>query len=126
MKFWGFVDEKTKIKLLSKSHLVVNTSVKEGWGITNIETNACGTPVISANSPGLRDSVKVGQSGFLYEYGNIDELANLMLSVVQNEDLRHSLSIGAIDWAKNFSWDKSATEMIEMMENVIKNHKKNQ
>lgn len=125
VKFWGFVDEKTKIKLLSKSHLVVNTSVKEGWGITNIETNACGTPVISANSPGLRDSVKVGQSGFLYEYGNIDELANLMLSVVQNEDLRHTLSTGAIKWAKNFSWDKSATEMIYLMENVIKNHKKN-
>ena len=47
--------------------MAVYPSLKEGWGLTNIEANACGTAVIAANSPGLRDSVKDGETGFLYE-----------------------------------------------------------
>lgn len=124
IKFWGFVDEQTKLSLLAKSHIVVNTSIKEGWGITNIETNACGTPVISANSPGLRDSVKVGQSGYLYEYGNIQDLADKLLKLINDDKLRLELSLGALEWAKNFSWDKSALEMIEYMKFVISEHNK--
>lgn len=123
IKFWGFVDEDTKLKLLAKSHIVVNTSIKEGWGITNIETNACGTPVISANSPGLRDSVKVGQSGYLYEYGNIEDLADKLQLLINDDNLRQELSLGAIEWAKNFSWDKSAEAMIDYMKFVIAEHK---
>lgn len=124
IKFWGFVDEVTKLKLLAKSHIVVNTSIKEGWGITNIETNACGTPVISANSPGLRDSVKVGQSGYLYEYGNIQDLSEKLLKLINDGKLLNQLSLGAIQWAKNFSWDKSAEAMIEYMKFVIAEHNK--
>jgi len=74
--FYGFISEEEKVRILSEVDVVVNTSQKEGWGITNIEANACGTPVISANVPGLRDSVDNGNSGLLYEYGNIDDLTS--------------------------------------------------
>ncbi len=117
--FFGFVSNEDKIKLLSKSHIVVNTSMKEGWGITNIEANACGTPVISANVPGLKDSVKDGQSGLLYPYGDVDELAEKILEVLMNEELLQKLSQGAVDWAGSFSWDESARLMIEKCEEVI-------
>ncbi|MCX7908145.1 MAG: glycosyltransferase family 4 protein [Ignavibacteria bacterium] len=117
--FWGYVDENSKIELLSKSHCVVNTSIKEGWGITNIESNACGTLVISANVPGLRDSVKDGFSGLLYEYGNIEDLANKILMILKNEHLLYELSLGAIEWAKNFSWEKSSHQMLELLEKIV-------
>jgi len=125
VKFWGFVDEETKIDLLSRSHIVVNTSIKEGWGITNIETNACGTPVISADSPGLRDSVKVGESGYLYKYGDTQELSQIILRVLQNKDERIKLSEGALQWAKKFSWDKSAHQMLDYIKFVIDLYKNN-
>lgn len=118
--FWGFVDEQKKIDLLAQSHCVVNTSVKEGWGITNIESNACGTLVISANVPGLRDSVKEGHSGLLYEYGNIQELANKIVMVLTDKTLFDQLSSGAVQWAKNFSWDKSAEKMLDLIYKVIR------
>ncbi len=121
VKFFGFVDDDTKEKELGKSHCVVNTSLKEGWGITNIEANACGTPVISANSPGLRDSVKNGISGLLYEYGNIQELATMITKIFTNNEFRLELSNGAITWAKSFSWDKSAEEMLQKCQEVIDN-----
>jgi len=118
--FFGYVSEEEKVRLLARSWCVVNTSMKEGWGITNIEANASGTPVISANSPGLRDSVAVGKSGLLYEYGNIDELAEKIKLVLSNDDERRKLSTGAIEWAKSFSWDTSAKHMLELIEKVLR------
>jgi len=122
VKFYGFINNEDKIKLLSKSHLVVNTSLKEGWGITNIEANACGTPVISANSPGLRDSVKSGLSGELYEYGNIDELTEILIKYILNKELLDEISQGAVKWATEFSWDNSAKKMLDKINKVISNN----
>jgi glycosyltransferase involved in cell wall biosynthesis len=123
--FHGFVSDDEKIKLLSKSHIVVNTSMKEGWGITNIEANACGTPVVSANVPGLRDSVKEGQSGLLYEYGDIRELAECLIKILTENELQQHLSEGALEWANQFNWEDSVNIMIETCEKVIREFNRN-
>jgi len=117
--FFGYVSSEEKIRLLSHAHCVVNSSIKEGWGIINIEANACGTPVVSANVPGLRDSVKEGQSGLLYEYGNIAQLAAKITDVLTNETLCSTLSNGAVQWARQFDWSESAKVMAELCEKVI-------
>jgi glycosyltransferase involved in cell wall biosynthesis len=117
--FFGFVNEEQKRDLLSKAHIVVNPSVKEGWGITNIEANACGTPIVSADSPGLRDSVAVGRSGLLYDYGDINGLAAHLISLLQNSNQLQTLSEGAVSWAEEFDWNTSAESMITLCEQVI-------
>lgn len=109
--FHGFVNDETKVRLLSKAHVVVNPSKKEGWGITNLEANACGTPVISADSPGLRDSVNNGVSGLLYPYGDIEVLAQRIMSVITDANLSSTLCKGSVEWARQFSWDRSSIEM---------------
>ncbi len=119
VKFWGYVTEEQKSDVLSKVHCVVNTSMKEGWGITNIEANACGTPVLSADSPGLRDSVKNGVSGVLYDYGNIEELSDALYMMLSEKELNNRLSNGALEWAKSFSWDDSANAMLDFCSKVI-------
>ena len=124
VNFLGFVKDEDKCFELSNSHCVVNTSMKEGWGITNLEANACGTLVISANVPGLRDSVKDGESGLLYEYGNIEDLTNCILKILDDENYRIKLSEGAIRWAKSFDWDTSAEQMLAKCEEVINSHSK--
>lgn len=117
--FFGYVTEEQKINLLSKSWVAVNTSMKEGWGITNIEANACGTPVISANVHGLKDSVLSGVSGELYQYGNIQELADKILQIINNENNLRKYSEGAVKWAKEFSWDNSAKKMLSIIRKII-------
>lgn len=114
VSFEGWVSGEEKVLLLSRAHVVVYSSVKEGWGITNMEANACGTPVISADSPGLRDSVNNGVSGTLYSYGDIDLLAKRIREILGNEDLRLRLSHGAINWASTFTWERSAQEMLAL------------
>ncbi|MBU3698565.1 MAG: glycosyltransferase family 4 protein [Candidatus Kapabacteria bacterium] len=117
--FHGYVNDDAKVRLLSAAHVAVNTSQKEGWGITNIEANACGTPVISANSPGLRDSVNNEVSGLLYPYGNIEVLASEIVRVLKDSELRDRLSHGAIEWARSFSWDASALATESLFQEVI-------
>lgn len=116
--FFGFVSEEEKVQLLSKSWVAVNTSMKEGWGITNIEANACGTAVISADSPGLRDSVKPGLSGELYKYGDIEDLAQKIVGIIGKPAQLERYSAGAVEWAKQFSWDKSADKMLHILEEI--------
>jgi len=118
--FTGFVSEKEKIEWLNKLWVVVNPSMKEGWGIANVEANACGTPVVVANSPGLRDAVKDNYNGLLYEYGDISGLANKVISLLSDKNLYNKISAGAIEFTDNLSWDNTAKNMLKVMESYLK------
>lgn len=120
--FHGFVSEQTKQDLLSASWVVVNPSIKEGWGITNIEANACGTPVVSADSPGLRDSVKIDVSGKLYPYGDIRALQETLSDILTDSAKRTALSHSAVSYAAGFSWDESTSAIEELLSKCIASH----
>jgi len=121
MKLFGKVSDRKKKELLTKAWVFVNPSIKEGWGITVIEANACGTPCIAYDVPGLRDSVINGKTGLLVkEDGNVEKLAEAIIKILEDEELRRKLSINAIKWAKQFSWDKSAEEFERVIKNIIK------
>jgi glycosyltransferase involved in cell wall biosynthesis len=89
--------------------------MKEGWAISVIEADACGTPAIAYNVPGLRDSIRDGETGLLVPYSNIDELANAIVSILVDSELRQRLSSGALQWASNFSWDRSAQAFMDIL-----------
>ena len=69
--------------------------------------------------PGLRDSVKNGETGLLAESSNVKDLAEKILLVLRNDDLRVQLSRNALEYAKGFSWDKTAEEFMEVIEGVV-------
>lgn len=115
----GFVSKESKVERFRKSWCTVYPSLKEGWGLTNIEANACGTPALAARVPGLRDSVSEGESGLLFEYGNIDEIAEKVIDVFTDQNLREKLSAGAREWAKKFNWDDSAGRMLALIEKIV-------
>ncbi len=108
--FHGYLSLEQKIDIVRQSWVVVCPSVKEGWGLTNIEANACGTPVICADVPGLRDSARDDQTGLLYPYGDIAALTDRIRRMINDSDLRMRLTTGALAWAGRFSWDRAAEE----------------
>ena len=118
--FFGYVDKKTKIDLLSRSHLLVFPSVREGWGLTVIEANACGTPAVAYNVPGLRDSIINGETGLLVApYGSVKALAKVIVRVLADDGLREKLSINAMKWARRFDWNRTATEALQVVERAM-------
>lgn len=121
--FTGFVDEQTKVSILQKCQVVVNPSIKEGWGLTVIEANACGTPTVSADVPGLRDSVINEKTGLLYPYGDIETCARYIVRFLQDELFRKQIAAQALIWAHQFSWDKAADKMLKCIEKTIAEYK---
>jgi len=121
VKFFGKVSEQEKIKLLSRAWVLVNPSVREGFGLNIIEANACGTPAVAYDVPGLRDSVINELTGILVkENGNIEKLANAIIKILFNGNLRERLSINAIEYSKKgFSWDIVAQEFFKTIERII-------
>ena len=75
LKFLGFIDEDEKVDLLRRAWTTVLASPKEGWGISNLESAACGTPVIAGDSPGIRESVINGETGFLVPPSDVPAFA---------------------------------------------------
>ena len=103
-----------KIKLYQKAWVFVNPSFMEGWGITTIEANACATPVVASNVPGLRDSVRNPHSGFLVPYGSINEFSTKIIELIKDDSLRAKMSIEGLSWAQQFDWQKSADKSLEI------------
>jgi glycosyltransferase involved in cell wall biosynthesis/O-antigen/teichoic acid export membrane protein len=114
INFVGKVTEEEKIRLYQRAWLFVHPSMMEGWSLGIIEANACGTPVVASNVSGLRDSVRNPTTGFLVPYGDEKAFAEKMIQLIRDEKLRSDFSRGAIEWASNFSWDKSAMTCLEL------------
>ena len=119
VRFLGFVSEEEKLALLRRSWALVFASPKEGWGITNLEAAACGTPVIASASPGLRESVVDGQTGFLVPHGDEAAMAAAMGRIAASPALVAQLGQGGRRFAETFSWDRAASETIQHLESEI-------
>lgn len=116
VEFTGFVPPEEKVRRLQQMDMVVNTSAKEGWGLTVVEANACGVPVIASNVPGLRDSVVDGTTGWLYPYGDIERLAATMERVLRDVRERQRVAAEAVQWAGKFTWEASADAMMSVIQ----------
>jgi glycosyltransferase involved in cell wall biosynthesis len=119
VKFLGRITEEEKRDMLSRSTLFVNPSLKEGWGINNIEANLCKTISLSNNVPGLKDSVIDNVTGLLYENGNIDDFCRKAYSVFSDEKLLRKLEDQAYKRALSLDWDAIAEKMGKVLESYI-------
>lgn len=116
--FWGFVGQAKKFGLLSRSHLLVNPSAHEGWGLVNIEANSVGVPVVAYRSAGLIDSVKDGESGIIVEKDSPEELARTVFDILADGRKYSALSKGSLFWSRKFSWPKSQKMSLELINKV--------
>lgn len=119
VRFLGFVSEEEKQRLLRRAWAVVFPSPKEGWGITNVEAAACGTPALASDSPGLRESVQNRVTGYLVPHGDWRALADRMLALAADPTLVERLGRAARVFAEGLSWDSAARATLEHIEQII-------
>ena len=94
----------------------VMPSVSEPFGITPLESIGYGTPALISKQSGvsevLRNVLKV-------DFWDIDEMANQMAAILQNDALRDELYMQSYSELQHFSWDDSAEKLL----NTYKRHK---
>lgn len=119
VRFLGFVSETEKLALLRRSWAVALASPKEGWGLTNVEAEACGTPVVASDSPGIRESVRDGETGFLAPHGDVPALAAAMSRLAASPALVAEMGARARRFAESFTWERCARSTEAHLQQVI-------
>jgi len=117
--FLGFISESQKVALLRSAWVLAFTSPKEGWGITNLEAAACATPVVASCSPGLRESVRDGETGFLVPHGDLPALVGALERIVTDPALVASLGSAGRRFASRFTWEAAAEQTEAHLERIV-------
>jgi glycosyltransferase involved in cell wall biosynthesis len=116
--FYGHVENELKNALLSKAHLVLVPAVREGWGLVVTESNGVGTPAIGYNVPGLKDSIRDGETGILVKENSPHNLANSAISLLRDRDLLTKFSSNALAFSKQFNWENSANVFAKIIQSI--------
>lgn len=116
VRFFEGLGDVERRELLRRSWVLVNPSVREGWGLNVVEANALGVPVVAYDVAGLRDSVKNGETGLLAVNDSVDDLASKIVAVLQDEGFRLRLSGSALEYANGFDWDDTTREFMRILE----------
>lgn len=109
--FAGFVSDEERDRLLVEARVCVCPSTKEGWGLTVIESNALGTPNVTSDAPGLRDSVRDGETGFLVTDGDVAAFTDRIGELLGDDAVAARMSAAALSWSRRFDWDRAAAQM---------------
>jgi glycosyltransferase involved in cell wall biosynthesis len=119
VRFLGFVSEAEKVRLFRSAWANVFPSPKEGWGITVMEAAACGTPSIASDSPGLRDSVRAGVTGWLVPHGDAEALARQYLALAADRGLVDRFGVAARRHAERLTWDAAASQTEAQLQDLV-------
>lgn len=116
VKFFGFVSEKEKFALMSKAHILVVPSKKEGWGLIVGEASLVGTPAVVYNVNGLKDIVRNNVTGLISDI-NPESLAENIKKFLENNTLYEKIRKNAQAEAKKSSWDTTGKFALKVIQN---------
>ncbi len=102
----GFVPRDEQALWYNAATLFVYPSLYEGFGLPALEAMACGTPVIAANRSALPEVV--GDAGVLVDPSDEAALADALLTVLRDADLRADLARRGLARSRRFTWDATA------------------
>jgi len=118
VRFPGVVDDDRLIELYRQAALFVFPSRYEGFGLPVLEAMACGCPTISSNASSLPEVA--GDAALLVDPSDVEGFTKEVQRVLSDQDLARDLRAKGPVRAAQFSWDRTAREMIAMYEKVVR------
>lgn len=107
-----YVDDELAAVYRSADVSIVPSVFPEALGLTSLEAQASGVPVVVSDAGGLPETVRAGESGLVCERGNPAALGAAIRALLADRDRLHAMGRLARAWAmERFSWDVIATEL---------------
>lgn len=103
----------------ASADVVVMPSRYESFGLAALEAMACGTPVVASDVGGLSFIVRDGETGFLVPEGDEPALAECILNLLRDPELRNRLAARAVIVAQDYSWHLIANKIVDLYKTVI-------
>jgi glycosyltransferase involved in cell wall biosynthesis len=116
LQHYSFSSDRHLAKLYRCSIAFVYPSLYEGFGIPPLEAMSCGTPVIAANTSSLPEVV--ADAGLLFNPVSTDELSDCLKFTIDNPATRDLLVKKGFERARQFSWDKTASQTLDVYRTV--------
>lgn len=112
----------TKVpEYLNKMDIFCVPSLQESFGVAAVEASACELPVIVSNVGGLPEVVKDGETGFIVESKDIQQLVARLHDLVINPELRMRLGKNGREFVNSlYNWEENVERMEKIYENLIK------
>ena len=113
----GSVSAPERDHLMRTAWMSVNASEGEGWGLSIIEANSLGVPVLAFRRPGLKDSIRHGETGWLIDEGH--SLASAIggaLREMADGQAAEAMAARTREWSSQFTWDEMASQILSLME----------
>ncbi len=99
----GRVSDAERAELMRDARLLLVASVREGWGLVVTEANAQGTPAVVYDVPGLRDSVRQGETGIVCARNSPAGLAEASLALLHDPTRYEALRRNAWAWSNDLT-----------------------
>jgi glycosyltransferase involved in cell wall biosynthesis len=112
IEYLGAVDENKKTELMQKSHYILVTSVKEGWGLIVTEANSQGTPAVVYDVDGLRDSVRGMETGLISRANSPQGMADAIVFGLCNPQQYAQQRISAWLWSRELTLEACYLEFM--------------
>lgn len=113
VEFLGHVNDEERIKLYSEAKALIVAAEDEDFGITVVEAQAVGTPVIALKSGGYLETVVAGKTGEFFEEGYLEE-------VLEKFDPKKYESRDCIKQAEKFSQQRFKEQILELIKSHFK------
>jgi glycosyltransferase involved in cell wall biosynthesis len=118
--FTGYIPDADLSAIYSGATAFVYPSLYEGFGLPPLEAMQCGTPVITSNTSSLPEVV--GDAGIQIDPKDEDALCQAIIELLNDSELRKTLSKKGIDRSRQFSWSKCADETVKVYRTAIDFH----
>jgi D-inositol-3-phosphate glycosyltransferase len=103
----------------SAAEVLVMPSHYESFGMVALEAMACGTPVIASEVGGLAYLVRDGETGFTIPSSEPDKLCEKLSWLLSDPHLHRTMGLRAAEYARSYSWDKIAPQVVDVYEEVL-------
>jgi len=108
----------------SSIDIYVCSSLSEGFGLSVVEAEACGKPVVCFEAGSLPEVVKDKKTGIVVKGENEEAFSDAIIELLTNKEKRERYGKKAEKWSKFFDWEKTAKEHIEVYNKLIENSKR--
>lgn len=119
VKIVGWVEQEEKAKLLKLARVFVLPSYKEGMPIALLEALAFGVPVVATKVGAIPEILKDGYSGLLVEPGDINNLSDKLILLLENLELNCRLRQNSIELAKKFQSSEIAKKWVTLYKELL-------
>ena len=114
----GRLSRRELYERMARAHCLLVPSVREGWGLVVVEANSVGTPAVGYDVPGIRDSIRPGETGLLGPAGDPEALGRAAVALVSEPERYEMVRRAAIEWGNTFSWEATADELLAIAQSV--------